>query len=135
VIGAAVGLEVGGCEAIGAMVGCEAIGAMVGCEAIGAMVGCEAIGAKVGLKVGGDVIGAMVGGDVIGANVGALVGARVGDCDFSNTNDPFVITPIVTSAITIITKIVIANPTNNFHFHEYPTLLIGSIYIYSNIFI
>jgi hypothetical protein len=86
------------------------------------------------------VIGAMVGGDVIGANVGALVGASVGKGDFSNTNDPFVITPIVTSAITIITKIDIANPTNNFH--EYPTLLIGcaidccvSIYIYSNIFI
>jgi hypothetical protein len=82
------------------------------------------------------VIGAIVGGDVIGANVGALVGASVGEGDFSNTNDPFVITPIVTSAITIITKIDIANPTNNFH--EYPTLSIGCgvcIYIYSNIFI
>jgi hypothetical protein len=109
---------------------------VIGGEVIGAMVG-EGVGAKVGLKVGGEVIGAMVGGEVIGANVGALVGARVGDCDFSNTNDPFVITPIVTSAITIITKIDIANPTNNFHFHESPTLSIGcvSIYIYSNIFI
>jgi hypothetical protein len=86
--------------------------------------------------VGCEVIGAMVGCVVIGANVGALVGASVGEGDFSNTNDPFVITPIVTSAITIITKIDIANPTNNFRFHASPTLSGGVfIYIYSNIFI
>jgi hypothetical protein len=86
--------------------------------------------------VGCEVIGAMVGCVVIGANVGALVGASVGEGDFSNTNDPFVITAIVTSAITIITKIDIANPTNNFRFHASPTLSGGVfIYIYSNIFI
>jgi hypothetical protein len=119
------------------VIGGEVIGAMVG-EGVGAKVGLKVGGEVIGAMVGGEVIGAMVGGEVIGANVGALVGASVGEGDFSNTNDPFVITPIVTSAITIITKIDIANPTNNFHFHEYPTLSIGcgvSIYIYSNIFI
>ena len=93
------------------------IGVIVGCDVI---VG-EGVGAKVGLKVGGEVIGVIVGGEVIGASVGAFVGASVGDCEFSNTNDPFVITPIVTSAITIITKVDIANPNNNFHFSVYPT--------------